>query len=250
MRRRVNGRGDVLRQVSLEVVGFYKLLAGERLDELSRPAARLTFSRSSFFTLMVAEIVAQTISLINNPEVRNTRLQKNTPRRLTRIILTVPTAMPVREQRLLRSRAEAAVELVWDLMGWTEAGPPSGIVEYAGARCLGLGELLAICISLRWIAHKFGGSIEDFMNLSGQTRPFVDPNAPNEPPGAPRPSLRVGEHRCGRWDHESHDHDLLRGRQLRTRPLPEFSRRFPRIKERMSFVKLSSGVSYQLSLRL
>ena len=123
-RRFMNGRGDVLRQVAGER-RFYERLAplADRSD-LEKPASRLTYSRSSFFTLMVAEILAQTLSLINNPEVRSRRQEKDTPRRLMRIILTMPTAMPVREQWLLRSRAQAAIKLVWDLMGWTDNPPP------------------------------------------------------------------------------------------------------------------------------
>src|SRR5262249_20071894 len=127
-RRFVNARGDVLRQIAGER-RFYERLAflADRRD-LDRPAGRLTFSRSSFFTLMLAEILAQTLSLINNPQVPGRRGEKDTPRRLTRIILTMPTAMPVREQRLLRSRAAAAVKIVWDLMGWTDSPPPGLVV--------------------------------------------------------------------------------------------------------------------------
>ncbi|MGO7309887.1 virulence factor SrfB [Rhizobium ruizarguesonis] len=32
--------------------------------------------------------------------------------------MTIPSATPVQEQRILNSRAEAAVKLVWSLAGW------------------------------------------------------------------------------------------------------------------------------------
>ena len=114
----MNGRGDVLRQVAEEKKLYERIAANKA--ELDSKASRLTYSRSSFFSLMVAEILTQTLSLINNPEVRGRLREKDTPRRLTRIILSMPTAMPVREQWLLRSRVKAGVKLVWDLMGWTE----------------------------------------------------------------------------------------------------------------------------------
>ena len=121
----MNFRGDVLRQLGDERRFYERLAYTSDKSELEKPAARLTYSRSSFFTLLVAELLVQTLSLINNPQMRGRRGEKDTPRRLRRMIFTLPTAMPVREQRLLRSRALAAVKLVWDLMGWTEAPPPN-----------------------------------------------------------------------------------------------------------------------------
>ena len=148
VRRHVNSRGDVLRQVNEDQRFYERLDTTANRDELLKPTARLTFSRSSFFTLMVMEILAQTLSLINNPQVRATRPQKDTPRRLMRIILTLPTAMPVREQRLLRSRAAAAVKLLWDLMEWTK----NSAAWHAGAgnpRRVGRSKLRPVRLSLR-----------------------------------------------------------------------------------------------------
>jgi hypothetical protein len=189
-RRFVNARGDVLRQIAGER-RFYERLAflADRRD-LDRPAGRLTFSRSSFFTLMLSEILVQTLSLINNPQVRGRRGEKDTPRRLTRIILTMPTAMPVREQRLLRSRAAAAVKLVWDLMGWTDSPPPGLVVPEVHAAWDE-----ASCVQFVYlyseIAQKFGGNITDFMRLVGRDRPFVEPDKPAQPAGPVQPSIRV-----------------------------------------------------------
>ncbi len=85
------------------------------------PGIRARFSRSSLFTMMLAEIFSQAISQINAPSTRAARRNADVPRRLRRVILTLPTAMPVSEQRIVRRRAEHAVELVWDLMGWSTA---------------------------------------------------------------------------------------------------------------------------------
>jgi hypothetical protein len=190
VRRFVNYRGDVLRQVADERRFYERLAHVPDRAELSKPAGRLSFSRSSFFTFLVAEILIQTLSLINNPQLRATRGEKDTPRRLRRLILTLPTAMPVREQRLLRSRASAAVKLVFDMMGWTETPPPGLLVPevhaaWDEASCAQFVYLYSE------IAQKFGGAITDFMKLAGRPRAFVEPeNRPATPP-APQPSIRV-----------------------------------------------------------
>src|SRR5205823_4030121 len=70
---------------------------------------------------MLVELLLQAISQVNAPDTRADREPANLPRRLQSLILTMPPAMPLAEQRLLRRRAEAAVRIVWNLMGWTEA---------------------------------------------------------------------------------------------------------------------------------
>ena len=64
-------------------------------------AQNLSFSRSSFFTLMVAEIIWQAIVMVNDVGVRE-KFQgpERRPGKLRCIILTLPPAMPVQEQRL------------------------------------------------------------------------------------------------------------------------------------------------------
>ncbi|WP_036255433.1 virulence factor SrfB [Methylocapsa acidiphila] len=190
VRRFVNYRGDVLRQVADEQRFYERLSHVPDRAELAKPAGRLSFSRSSFFTFLVAEILIQTLSLINNPQLRATRGEKDTPRRLRRMILTLPTAMPVREQRLLRSRASAAVKLVFDMMGWTESPPPGLLIPEVHAAWDE-----ASCVQFVYfyseIAQKFGGAIGDFMKLAGRPRPFVEPENPPATPPPPQPSIRV-----------------------------------------------------------
>jgi hypothetical protein len=189
-RRFVNFRGDVLRQVA-EERKFYEQLAwlADR-SELDKPSARLTYSRSAFFSFLVAEILCQALTLINNPQMRGTRGEKDTPRRLRRVILTLPTAIPVREQRLLRSRTLASVKLIWDLMGWTEQ-PPPGLqppevhASWDEASCAQFVYLYSE------IAQKFGGAIAEFLKLAGKPRPFVEPERRNRAAGAPEASIRV-----------------------------------------------------------
>jgi hypothetical protein len=189
-RRFMNFRGDVLRQVADERRFYERLAYTSDKSELEKPAARLTYSRSSFFTLLVAEILVQTLTLINNPQMRGRRGEKDTPRRLRRMIFTLPTATPVREQRLLRSRAQAGVKLVWDLMGWTETPPPGLMIPevqaaWDEASCAQFVYLYSE------IAQKFGGNITEFLQLAGTPRPFGDLQARIGPAGDPQPSIRV-----------------------------------------------------------
>ena len=189
-RRFMNFRGDVLRQLSDERRFYERLAYTSDKSELEKPAARLSYSRSSFFTLLVAEILVQTLTLVNNPQMRGRRGEKDTPRRLRRMIFTLPTATPVREQRLLRSRAQAGVKLVWDLMGWTESPPPGLLIPevqaaWDEASCAQFVYLYSE------IAQKFGGNITDFFQLAGTPRPFGDPQAKVLPSGPAQPSIRI-----------------------------------------------------------
>jgi hypothetical protein len=189
-RRFMNFRGDVLRQLSDERRFYERLAYTSDKSELEKPAVRLSYSRSSFFTLLVAEILVQTLTLVNNPQMRGRRGEKDTPRRLRRMIFTLPTATPVREQRLLRSRAQAAVKLVWDLMGWTESPPPGLLIPevqaaWDEASCAQFVYLYSE------IAQKFGGNITDFFQLTGTPRPFGDPQAKVLPSGPAQPSIRI-----------------------------------------------------------
>ena len=55
---------------------------------------------------------------MNSPQQRGRRAHAETPRRLRRIVLTLPTGMPLAERLIFRKRAEAARDLVWMMMGW------------------------------------------------------------------------------------------------------------------------------------
>lgn len=88
-----------------------------------QPAVRARFSRSSLMTFLLAEVLLQALSQINAVETRYARSFPDVPRRLRRIMLTMPPAMPLAEQRIFRDRAEAAVRLAWDMLGWGVPGP-------------------------------------------------------------------------------------------------------------------------------
>ncbi|UPY38941.1 virulence factor SrfB [Sediminicoccus sp. KRV36] len=86
------------------------------------PAMRALFSRSSMMTFLLAELLMQAQSQINAVDTRYATKFADVPRRLRRILLTMPPAMPLVEQGIFRDRVEAAVRLAWDMLGWSQAG--------------------------------------------------------------------------------------------------------------------------------
>ncbi len=78
------------------------------------------FTRSSLMLFMVGEIITQALVTINAPSTRSRRELPHVPRRLRRIIFTVPTAMPVAEKRIFRRWVTWAVRVVWQAMGWEQ----------------------------------------------------------------------------------------------------------------------------------
>jgi hypothetical protein len=97
------------------------------------------------------------------------------PRRLRRVILTLPPAMPLAEQKILRERAEGAIRLAWDLLGWTEAGataPPEPRV------LLNLDEATATQVVWLYteITQRLQGDAQGMFELAGRVRPERGPN--------------------------------------------------------------------------
>ncbi len=87
------------------------------------PAMRALFSRSSLMSLLLAELLLQAVSQINSVESRYATKFADVPRRLRRVLLTMPPAMPLAEQAIFRDRVEAAVALAWDMLEFAKSGP-------------------------------------------------------------------------------------------------------------------------------
>lgn len=166
----VGPRGDVRRQVD-EEADFYRRRLVPRHDktDIRGYPQRLSFSRSSMFTFMLAEIIWQAFTMVNSPQVRATRAEADTQRRLTRIVLTIPTAMPITEQSILRSRASAAIKLIWDLLGWTEK-PPTGVTMPVIDVSLDEASCIQFVYLYGEIAQHFRGATNAYFDLMGQPR--------------------------------------------------------------------------------
>jgi hypothetical protein len=191
VRNYVGPRGDVKRQINAEP-SFYrrKLTYQHEKIDISAYPQRLSFSRSSMFTFMLAEIIWQAFTMINNPQVRATRLEADTPRKLMRIILTVPTAMPISEQQILRSRALAAVKLLWDLTGWTEHRPP-GAEEPEIQISLDEASCAQLVYLYGEITERFAGDANAYFDLVGRPRPRPVDSATAKAQVSAERSLRI-----------------------------------------------------------
>ena len=145
---------------------------GDVIRNLRRPASsavRAKFSRSSLFTFMLSEIILQAQMMINSPDNRSQRRHADVPRQLRRIILTMPPATPLAEQRIMRDRASGAIMLTWDALGWTgrarlPAPEPALILRWDEASCTQLVYLYTE------ITQKFQGAATDFFRIMGRPR--------------------------------------------------------------------------------
>ena len=176
--RHLNEAGDVLKQVRYE--------EGQNLrtrgETSSTPAIRPRFSRSSLFGFMMGEIIAHALIQINDPTGRSRRAQSDLPRRLNRVILSLPTATPIKEQAIIRSRAQGALRLVWNQLGLDNAQPPYSVkpeikVDWDEASCTQLVYLYSE------LTQKFDGRLDTFIDLKGQPR--------KNSAGEDEPSLRL-----------------------------------------------------------
>ena len=177
--RFLNAAGDVIAQVKLEERSKLRRPGRTSTD----PAGRPRFSRSSLFGFMLSEIIAHALVQVNAPAGRARRPQSDLPRRLSRIILTLPTATSIQEQAIMRSRAKGAVDLIWSMQGLTGAESsvsrkPEVSEEWDEASCTQLVYLYSE------ITQKFDGHIERFLRLKGRERV----QATGQPP---EPSLRL-----------------------------------------------------------
>ena len=84
------------------------------------PALRARYSRSSLMMFVLSELIMHALVTINSPAQRSERPHSDIPRRLRRVILTVPTAMPLTERKLFRRWAEWARDTLWEALGWRD----------------------------------------------------------------------------------------------------------------------------------
>ncbi|MGZ2257494.1 virulence factor SrfB [Roseobacter sp. A03A-229] len=173
--RHLNEAGDVIEQVRYEEKQRLRRPGRTPVNQAIRPR----FSRSSMFSFMLAEFIAHALVQINDPESRSRRAQSELPRRLNRIILSLPTATSIQEQAIMRSRAAGALRLIWQTMGVKETDTsisqrPELLVEFDEASCT---QLVYLYTEL---THKFDGRIDTFLKLKGTPRP-PEAGAPPEP---------------------------------------------------------------------
>ena len=131
-------------------------------------ASQPTFSKSSLFGFMVAEIVTQAFVGINSPNYREETGNLRLPRRLKNLVLTLPTSTSSQEQAIVRSQVNGALDLVWDRMvksGQVSADTkPNLILDWDEASCSHIVYLYSE------IVEKFQGSSKTFLDVFGKRR--------------------------------------------------------------------------------
>lgn len=163
--RHLNEAGDVLEQIAADE----KARLRPRGKTPKTPAIRPRFSRASLFGFMLAEIISHALIQVNAPANRSRRPQSELPRRLDRIILTLPTATTAQEQAIIRSKAKGALTLVWAMMGLCDSDSsisrmPELIVEWDEASATQMVYLYSE------LTQKFDGRIDRFLKLKGTPR--------------------------------------------------------------------------------
>lgn len=139
------------------------------------------YTRSSLMLFMLVEILLQALTTINSPGQRSLRELPNLPRRLRRIIFTVPPAMPMAEQRIYRRWVQWAVRVLWDTLGWskfyTENKPSvasGGIRDYRSNPGVQCNWDEATCTQLVYLYNelnrKFQGDAHHLFTLTGRPR--------------------------------------------------------------------------------
>jgi hypothetical protein len=103
---------------------------GEELAAGEPPAVTALFSRSALMSFFVAEVLLQAFVQANSPARRYERHYSEAPRRLRRVILTLPTAMPLAERKLFARRVHTAVRLTWRALGLEESQAPEPFMQW------------------------------------------------------------------------------------------------------------------------
>lgn len=81
-------------------------------------ATSARYTRSSLMMFVLSEIIYQAMVHMNSPAQRAERQPSDIPRRLRQVIMTLPPAMPLAEQKILRRWAKWAVRHTWEVLGW------------------------------------------------------------------------------------------------------------------------------------
>jgi len=137
---------------------------GEELTPGDPPAVAALFSRGSLMSFFVAEVLLQAFVQANSPARRSERVYSEAPRRLRRVILTLPTAMPLAERKLFTRRVNTAVRLTWRALGLKEDQAPEPFLQWDEATGT------QIVFLYNEVKHNFQGDAALFFQVFGRVR--------------------------------------------------------------------------------
>lgn len=143
-----------------------------RFDQAELPAIRPRFSESSLIGLFVGELLMHALVQINRPLIATstaatpaTEASAVAVRQLQRVLVTVASAVSDEDRRLLQTRIEGAIDLMWKAMGWDDeaavASPPKPQVS------LGIGSDVSAQLVYVFdeINTRFGGDPTEYLNV-------------------------------------------------------------------------------------
>lgn len=167
----VNSRGPLPKSQRIAPISgpmTAKLTESGEIAVQGQVGMQALYSRSSLYTLMIAELLIHALCQINAVAVREQRANAALPRRLRSLILTMPSATPLAEQRIMRKRIMAAIDLVWQTMNWSSDDAvhkrPDVMLDWDEATATHLVWLF------NEISHKFRGNAFDLFGLIGHSR--------------------------------------------------------------------------------
>ncbi len=164
----------------------YLTESGEPLGKSGLVGMHPRYSRSSIFMFLVAELLLHVVAQINSVSARGQNEYARIPRRLRTIALTLPSATPVAEQRIMKEQAKNALDLVWKAMGWPVRKRGGSGEQVAAEDAL----FLQPDIKLDWdeascthavylyneVLERYGGAPSDWFSLVGRRK--TDTGAP------------------------------------------------------------------------
>jgi hypothetical protein len=135
------------------------------------------FSRSSLMMFLLSEVVLHALVQINSPAYRFDHSNPDIPRKLSRVILTVPTAMPIVERRILEQWANWAIDTIWQASRWAELPDdvPNDYRVKPRVKC-DWDEATATQMVYLYneIAVKFAGDVDAYFSFIGRQRDGFD----------------------------------------------------------------------------
>ena len=136
------------------------------------PVTEPNFCRSSMMMFLLSELISHALVQINSPENRAKRGQSEIPRRLSRIIITVPPAMSVSERKLMTFWARSAVDVLWEALGWKVFATMQKDFRRAPVVSTNLDEASSTQVVFIYneVALKFSGDARTYFSHYGKRR--------------------------------------------------------------------------------
>lgn len=156
------------------------------------------YSRSSLMKFVLIEVFQHAMTQINSIKWRNKWGERDCRRQLHRVILTCPTAMPVSEQIILRKSAIEAYEILQGMnisLQPIEVFPSLKSLQITDKKNNNPNDLewsydeataCQFVYLYAEIKQRYGGKIDEFINLKGHKRPEQVTS------GYDKPSLTIG----------------------------------------------------------